>query len=124
MLRATVYMSMLGAGGLAELGQANLVRCAALRERVARVPGVSLPFAGPVFNEFVVRLQGSAADFIGFARGRGVLAGIPLAGFAGCGEGDLLVAVTEKRTAAEIEQFGDLLAEFLSRHLSRQEGQS
>lgn len=114
-LRATIYLSMLGAGGLAELGEANLVRCAALRQRVARVPGVSLPFTGPVFNEFVIRLEGhSASAFRSFARDRGVLAGIPLAGVAACGEGDLLVAVTEKRTAPEIARYGDLLAEFVS----------
>lgn len=113
-LRATVYLSMLGAGGLAELGQANLVRCAALRERVSRVPGVSLPFTGPVFNEVVLRLERPAHEFKAYARRRGVLAGIVLDGFAGCGEGDLLVAVTEKRTAADIDLFAELLAEFLS----------
>ncbi len=113
-LRATVYLGMLGAGGLAELGEANLVRCAALRERVSAVPGVSLPFAGPVFNEFVIRLDKPAAEFKAFARQRGVLAGLLLDGFAGCGEGDLLVTVTEKRTAAEINQFGALLTEFLT----------
>jgi glycine dehydrogenase subunit 1 len=113
-LRATVYLGMLGAGGLAELGEANLVRCAALRERVSAVPGVSLPFAGPVFNEFVIRLDKPAAEFKAFARQRGVLAGLLLNGFAGCGEGDLLVTVTEKRTAAEINQFGALLTEFLT----------
>jgi glycine dehydrogenase subunit 1 len=113
-LRATVYLSMLGAGGLAELGEANLVRCAALRARVASVPGVVLPFAGPVFNEFVIRLPRPAAEFKAYARTRGVLAGILLDGVAGCGAGDLLVAVTEKRTAAEIDLFGTLLTEFLS----------
>ncbi|MCB1184519.1 aminomethyl-transferring glycine dehydrogenase subunit GcvPA [bacterium] len=113
-LRATVYLSMLGAGGLAELGEANLVRCAALRRRVAAVDGVELPFAGPVFNEFVIRLPKPAEAFRAFARRHGVLAGIPLEGFAGCGAGDLLVAVTEKRTAAEIDRFGDLLADFVS----------
>ncbi len=42
-----------------------------------------------------------------------MLAGIPLLGVAGCGEGDLLVSVTEKRTAAEIEQYGSLLRGFV-----------
>ena len=86
----------------------------ALQEQVARVPGVSLPFDGPVFNEFVIRLERPAREFKAFARQRGVLAGIELDGFAGCGEGDLLVAVTEKRTAAEIDLLAGLLAEFLS----------
>jgi len=113
-LRATVYLSMLGGDGLPELGEANLVRAAALRRRVAAVDGVGLPFAGPVFNEFVVRLPRPAREFRAFARRRGVLAGIDLAGFPGCGENDLLVAVTEKRTAAEIDDYARLLADFVA----------
>jgi len=113
-LRATVYLAMLGAGGLAELGEANLTRITALRGRVSCIAGVSLPFGGPVFNETVIRLTRSAAGFLAFARKRGVLAGILLQDFAECGTGDLLVCVTEKRTAAEIENFGLLLEEFMS----------
>jgi len=111
-LRATVYLAMLGGDGLPALGEANLVRAAALRRRVQAVDGVSLPFPGPVFNEFVVRLPRPAEAFRAFARRHGVLAGIPLDGFAGCTDRDLLVAVTEKRTAAEIDEYGRLLAAF------------
>jgi len=113
-LRATVYLAMLGAGGLAELGEANLTRITALRRSMSGITGVSLPFGGPVFNETVIRLSRPAADFLAFARERGVLAGIPLDGFAGCEAGDLLVSVTEKRTAGEIESDGLLLEDFLS----------
>ncbi len=113
-LRATVYLAMLGAGGLAELGEANLIRITALRSRVSGIPGVSLPFDGPVFNETVIRLDRPAEGFLAFARKKGVLAGIPLEGVADCGSGDLLVCVTEKRTAGEIEDFGRLLEEFMS----------
>jgi glycine dehydrogenase subunit 1 len=113
-LRATVYLAMLGAGGLAELGEANLTRITALRDRVSGIAGVSLPFGGPVFNETVIRLTRPATEFLAFARKRGVLAGILLQDFAECGTGDLLVCVIEKRTAAEIENFGLLLEEFMS----------
>jgi glycine dehydrogenase subunit 1 len=113
-LRATVYLAMLGSGGLTELGEANLTRITALRRRVSGIPGVSLPFSGPVFNETVIRLDRPAAHFRAFARRQGVLAGIPLEGVAGCGPQDLLVSVTEKRTAAEIENYGRLLEEFMS----------
>ena len=113
-LRATVYLAMLGAGGLAELGEANLTRITALRSRVSGIAGVGLPFDGPVFNETVIRLDRPAAEFLSFARRNGVLAGIPLQGIADCGTGDFLVCVTEKRTAAEIENFGLLLEEFMS----------
>jgi glycine dehydrogenase subunit 1 len=112
-LRATVYLAMLGAEGLGDLGEANLLRAAALRRRLAAVPGVELPFNGPVFNEVVVRLPRPAAAFGAFARTRGVLAGIPLQGVAGCGEGDLLVTVTEKRTAAEIDRLAAVMTEYL-----------
>jgi len=113
-LRATVYLAMLGGTGLRELGEANRVRCEALRRRVQRIDGVTLPFPGPVFNEFVIRLPRPAAEFRRFARERGVLAGIVADGTAGCGPGDLLVAVTEKRTAADIELFGRVLQAFVT----------
>jgi hypothetical protein len=67
-----------------------------------------------VFNEFVLRLPRPASAFRAFARRRGVLAGIPLEGIAGCSAGDLLVAVSEKRTAAEIADYGRLLRAFLA----------
>lgn len=113
-LRATVYLAMLGGTGLVELGTANHTRLAALRREVERIPGVELPFAGPAFNETVVRLPRPAPAFRDFARQYGLLAGIPLAGVAGCTENDLLVAVTEKRTAEDIETFAAALAAFAS----------
>jgi glycine dehydrogenase subunit 1 len=113
-LRATVYLAMLGAEGLRDLGTANLTRATALRDTVAAVPGVELPLPGAFFNELVIRLPKPAAEFRAFARERGVLAGIPLDGFAGRDERDLLVAVTEKRTAGEIAGYGELLAQFVS----------
>nr|MEE4269963.1 aminomethyl-transferring glycine dehydrogenase subunit GcvPA [Candidatus Krumholzibacteria bacterium] len=112
-LRATVYLAMLGTEGLVELGESNLTRITALKETVRGIQGAALPFDGPVFNETVVRLDKSAQGFCTYARRHGMLAGIPLEGFAGCGGGDLLVAVTEKRTGAEIARFGELLKNYL-----------
>jgi len=112
--RATAYLAMLGPEGLVELGRANRLRCEAFRKSVRDLPGVELPFPGPVFNETVIRLAKPAAAFRTFARERGILAGIPLDGFAGCGPEDLLVAVTEKRTAGEIEHYVRALRDFMS----------
>ncbi len=111
-LRATVYMSMLGTEGLLELGEANLIRIAAVRRAVEGIEGVELPYKGPVFNELVLRLSRPARDFIAFARKNGVLAGINLESFSVGTENDLLVAVTEKRTAAEIDNLAELLTRF------------
>jgi glycine dehydrogenase subunit 1 len=111
-MRATVYLAMLGGTGLRDLGQANRVRLEALREEAAGVDGVELPFAGPAFNETVIRLPRPAREFRDDARQFGLLAGIPLEGVAGCTDHDLLVAVTEKRTADDIELYGEALAAF------------
>ncbi len=113
-LRATVYMSMLGTEGLQELGEANLTRITALRRAVKDVPGVEIPYAGPVFNEMVLRLPRPAREFLSFARKNGVLAGIDLNEFPVGTENDLLVAVTEKRTATEINHLAELLTAFTS----------
>lgn len=122
-MRATVYLSMLGADGLAELGQSNLTRITALRNRLQSIDGVSLPFAGPVFNETVIRLDKPAADFIAYARSKGVLAGLPLDGFARCTVNDLLVTVTEKRSAEHIETYAVLLEEFMAGNTNQSDDQ-
>ena len=111
-MRATVYLAMLGATGLVALGEANRVRLEALRREVRRIDGVALPFDGPAFNELVVRLPRPAREFRDFARQYGLLAGIPLGGAPGCTDRDLLVAVTEKRTAEDIALLAEALADF------------
>jgi glycine dehydrogenase subunit 1 len=113
-LRATIYLGMLGGTGLRELGEANLQRLSALRNEVREIDGVELPFDGPAFNETVIRLPRSAREFRDYARQFGILAGIPLDGTPGCTENDLLVAVTEKRTAEDIELYAEALYGFVN----------
>jgi hypothetical protein len=60
----------------------------------------------------VIRLPRPAREFRDYARQFGLLAGIPLEGVAGCTDRDILVAVTEKRTAEDIELYGEALANF------------
>ena len=111
-LRATVYLALLGGTGLRELGEANCVRLEALRRAVRQIDGAALPFPGPAFNETVIRLRRPAREFRDYARQCGILAGIPLAGVPGCTDRDLLLAVTEKRTAEDIALLAETLADF------------
>ena len=113
MTRATITLALLGSEGFKALGEANRIRGAALHAVLGRIDGVTFPCDGPFFNELVVRLPGPAHEFRDFARDRGLLAGIPLDGIAGCGDQDMLVAVTERRTADEIETYGELVRDFL-----------
>jgi glycine dehydrogenase subunit 1 len=55
-LTASIYLSALGKGGFRELALLNRRRAEYARNALAGVPGLSLRFPSPVFNEFVVRL--------------------------------------------------------------------
>jgi glycine dehydrogenase subunit 1 len=104
-LRATIYLSLLGAEGFHELGKICHEKAARLARMIFGCEGFSPRFRGPVFREFVVRCPAGAETIVKRARAGGVLAGIPLERYFG-GEfrNDLLVAVTEKRTDAEFER--------------------
>jgi glycine dehydrogenase subunit 1 len=73
------------------------------------VPGVSLRFDAPFFKEFTLRLPRPPERVAARVARAGLLAGLPLKAFdrklADC----LLVAVTEKRTKAEIDRLAEAL---------------
>jgi glycine dehydrogenase subunit 1 len=68
---------------------------------------LSFPEPAPFFNEFVVRLKGSAAEAVQRLAGKGILAGIPLSRYFRDRERDLLVCVTEMNPKAEIDRLAD-----------------
>lgn len=110
-LAAVVYLSWLGKDGLPELGLHCARKAAYLRQRLLALPGVAAFTEGPVFREFAVRLPLPAIDLVEALVPAGFLAGVDAGRFAGrFGDGDalddiLLVAVTEQRTRAEMDDF-------------------
>jgi glycine dehydrogenase subunit 1 len=132
-LAALVHLAWLGKQGLPELAETCLRRAAYLRERLLALPGVTAFTEGPVFREFAVRLPLPAKDLVDTLVPKGFIAGVPLGWVAGfmsdAGAGDepagasrgpalddvLLLAVTEKRTKAEIDAFVDAAAEVIGR---------
>ena len=122
-LAALVYLSWLGKEGLPELGALCARKAAYLRARLLDLPGVSGFTQGPVFREFAVRLPLPAVDLIDRLVPQGFLAGVPVSRFAGlfpagdsfAGLDDvLLVAVTEKRTRAQLDAFVDAVSAAVS----------
>lgn len=98
-LRSTIYLSTLGEGGFHELGKTCHARAHQLASMITTRPGYRLRFAGPFFNEFVITCRTDASVIVDRALDDGILAGIPLAKYAGkSATHDLLIAVTEKRT--------------------------
>jgi glycine dehydrogenase subunit 1 len=112
-LATLVYLSWLGREGLPELGEHCARKAAYLRQRLLALPGVTAFTEGPVFREFAVRLPLPAAGLVDALLPAGFLAGVSAARFAGAfGAGPaadlddvLLVAVTEKRTRAQMDEF-------------------
>jgi glycine dehydrogenase subunit 1 len=108
-LAATFHLAWLGPGGLAETGR----RCAALAayafDRLISVPGVEAMFPeAPFFKEFAVRLPRSVLEVRDELIARGFLPGVPV------DEDGLLVALTERRTRAEIDGLAAALGEVLT----------
>jgi glycine dehydrogenase subunit 1 len=109
-LTATVFLSLLGKQGLRELAAQNLAKAAYAREQLDRVDGVSLPFAAPVFNEFVVRSRRPVSEILAVLEKQGILGGIPLAAdYPELGDA-FLVCVTEQHRRADIDALVQALA--------------
>ncbi len=118
-LAALVHLSWLGKEGLPKLSALCAQKAAYLRQRLLQVPGVAAFTEGPIFREFAVRLPLPATELVEMLIPAGFLAGVPvalvagrldsMAGSFGPDLGDLdnvlLVAVTEKRTRAELDAF-------------------
>jgi len=81
-LASTITMSLLGPAGLREMAEESHAAAVSLRQRIAALPGFSLPLgAGPIYHEFVVATPGSAETLVRKLADQGIAAGLPLAGF-------------------------------------------
>ena len=108
-LMATIYLATLGRRGLVRVGELSTAKAHYAAERLAQVPGVSLRFGAPFFKEFALKLPKAPERVVARLAKQGILAGVPLKTFDRALGDCLLVAVTEKRTKAEIDAFADAL---------------
>jgi glycine dehydrogenase subunit 1 len=107
-IAAAVYLAWLGPGGLREVGQQCASKAAYAAGRLSQVPGVALMFPeAPFFKEFALRLPRPAGQVRDELVERGFLAGVPME----AEDHGLLVAVTERRTRAEIDALARALGE-------------
>ena len=113
-LQATIFMSMIGKGGLRELAQRNLDKAEYAKSSLEKIKGVEVKRSSPTFNEFTLRLPKDASEVVGRMIEKGYAAGFPLGRYYPGMENYLLVAVTEKRTKEEIDSYVRALAEVLA----------
>ena len=105
----TIYMSLMGYQGIRETAVASHQKATWLRDELLKCAGVEAMFPGPTFHEFVLRLPVPVKAVIDAMIEEGILAGLNLADFPIAGvdgtQNGLLVAVTEKRTDAELQHY-------------------
>jgi glycine dehydrogenase subunit 1 len=109
-LGAMVHLAWLGRAGFRELGELLVRRTAYAREQLAAIEGVELLHEAPVAREFAVRLDVPVERVLERCAERGIAAGYPLGGEYPEYEDGLLVAITERRTKAQIDDLAEALA--------------
>jgi glycine dehydrogenase subunit 1 len=112
-LRAVIYLSLLGKHGLRDLAQLCATKAEYAKRRLGAIPGVRVKRSAPTFNEFTLELPVDAAEVVARLVDRGIAAGFPLGRYYEGMDNYLLVAVTEKRTRAEIGMLAEALESVL-----------
>ena len=114
----TIYLAIMGSQGIAETASACHAKAVALQAELVKLPGVSPLFNGPTFHEFGLRLPLPASEIISGMMARGILPGLALTDFVGGivqdADNAMLVAVTEKRTEAEIAAYVQGMSEIIA----------
>jgi glycine dehydrogenase subunit 1 len=104
-----VHLAWLGREGFRELGELLVQRTAYARERLAAVDGVELLHEAPVAREFALRLDAPVDAVLERCVERGIAAGYPLGREYPEHADGLLVAITERRSRAQIDELAEVL---------------
>jgi glycine dehydrogenase subunit 1 len=110
-LGGVVYLSWLGRPGIVELGELMAARTHYARETLAALRGVEKAHEQPVVREFALRLDADVAAVRERCIAEGVNPGVDLHALSGREEdrGGLLVAITERRSRADIDRLAEVL---------------
>jgi glycine dehydrogenase subunit 1 len=113
-LAANMYLSLMGKHGLREVAEQCAQKAHYLQRKVREVRGVELPFAGPVFNEFLVRTSKPAREVLSALASKDILGGVRFDRWFADQPNDFLVAVTELNTREQMDRYVAALDEVLN----------
>jgi len=103
-LAATVYLETMGRRGIQEVAYQCAQKAAYAAKQIAVIPGFSLPFTAPVFNEFVVRSPLPARELLAkLGREKAIDGGLALSRFMANRANDFVVCATETNTREQID---------------------
>lgn len=104
-LYVTIYMSLMGKEGLKEAAQMSYDGAHYLYDKLLQLPRFKAAFNQPFFNEFCIKYDGDRDLLLKKLEANGILGGIKV------GSDMLMIAVTEKRTKAEVDHLIELCHE-------------
>jgi glycine dehydrogenase subunit 1 len=114
MLAATVYMATMGKQGIKDVAEQSFQRAHYLATKIKEIPGFSLLNDKPFFREFLVKTPVPPAEILEKGEKVGILGGVDTKRFPDCHQG-LLMAVTEKRTKEEMDNYIEFLKQFATK---------
>jgi len=114
-IAAASYLALLGGSGLRKMAISVMQDSYSLAGRLDDIPGCKAPrFSGAHFNEFTLSLPMNGREAVGMMLDKGVIAGMPLSDLAQGMDNELLVAVTDKTTVADMDALVEGLKEVVS----------
>lgn len=112
-LQSLIYMTLIGREGIKDLAQLNCDKAEFAKKTLEGIEGVEVKRSSPTFNEFTLCLKKNAMDVIVAMIEKGFAAGFPLGKYYKDMDHYMVVAVTEKRTKSEIEEYAKCLKDVL-----------
>ncbi len=107
-LAATIYLAAIGKKGIKDVANLCLQKSHYLAENLGNIEGVELAGKGPFFKEFVIQLPMKTDIVLKKLAEKDILGGIDLQD-----PDHLLIAVTEKRTKEEMDDYVRVMKEVL-----------
>jgi len=117
-IAAGVYLALMGPQGMADLGETLLARTRYTQLKLSGIPGVALTDNALHLREFVVDFSEASVTahaVVDTLRAQGIEPGVAV------GEYELLVAVTEMNTQADIDRLADAVASVVAANTKTEE---
>jgi glycine dehydrogenase subunit 1 len=111
-LRGVIYLSMTGESGFKDLAYQNYHKAHYLANQIEKLDDYSIIRDSEFFNEFIIECKSSTAKEINSKlKSNGIIGGYDLSNKRKDKDNHLMIAVTEKRTKNELDDFVKILAE-------------
>lgn len=102
---ASIYLSLLGPEGLAQVAATCYQHTHELVERLTQIEGIELVFSAPFFHEALIRFNRPIDEVLKNLRQHGIDGGYPAEKHFPSLKNTLLVCATEKRTTMDMDKY-------------------